>query len=133
MSSRPSPLSPEPTGRQHSSRRSHGLIQQYNLALEEHGLAGVLPTGIAQKDLEKLKKGSPPPSEPYSCCCPLSCCPDSRSDACGSWETERMLSLSPAPRTASMAPQRCHGLRAVTGQGARGARFSRGLRARRTA
>lgn len=129
MSSRPSPLSPEPTGRQHSSRRSHGLIQQYNLALEEHGLAGVLPTGIAQKDLEKLKKGSPPPSEPYSCCCPLSCCPDSRSDACGSWETERMLSLSPAPRTASMAPQRCHGLRAVTGQGARGARFSRGLRA----
>lgn len=56
------PPDPELTGRKHSSPISCGLIEKHNLALEADSLAGALPTGIAQKDLEKLKKGSLPPA-----------------------------------------------------------------------
>lgn len=56
------PLDPELTDRGHRSCISCWLIEKYNLALEANSLADVLPTGIAQKDLEKLKKGSLSPA-----------------------------------------------------------------------
>lgn len=118
------PPDPELTDREHSSCISCGLIEKYNLALEADSLAGVLPTGVAQKDLEKLKKGFLPPASPTAAagCSAAVQAAGSKPEGAGDreWRLRGWLTWL---RSRESSMQGCCGLHVKAGLGTRGLRL----------
>lgn len=96
----------------------------HHLALEANSLAGVLPIGITQKDLEKLKKGSLPPASPAAAAGCSAAAQAAGSKSAGAGDKEgRLQGWFTWLRSMESCMQSCYGLLVKTGLGSRGVRL----------
>lgn len=93
------------------------------MALEANSLADVLPTGIAQKDLEKLKKGSLSPAS-LTAAAGCSAAAQAAGKPAGAGDKEgRLRGWLTWLRSVESSMQGCYGLYVKAGLGSRGVRL----------